>query len=203
MTALHRATTAATLFCIALLTGCAAPGTSVILLPQADSRPSAVVIKTQGGERVLDRPYARATATAGSTAAPTVDQADATQLQSSYSTLFALMPPAAQRFELLFDSGGTLLTAVSQQTLAQVLAAANARSGSDMVVIGYTDTVGTPRSNDELSLRRAMQVKQLLSQRGFPVERIEAAGRGMRELAVPTADGVNEPRNRRVTVVVR
>jgi outer membrane protein OmpA-like peptidoglycan-associated protein len=33
--------------------------------------------------------------------------------------------------------------------------------------------------------------------------RIEAAGRGERELAVPTADEVDEPRNRRVTVEVR
>jgi outer membrane protein OmpA-like peptidoglycan-associated protein len=39
--------------------------------------------------------------------------------------------------------------------------------------------------------------------RQFPAQRIEAVGRGKRELAVPTADEVNEPLNRRVTIEVR
>ena len=38
---------------------------------------------------------------------------------------------------------------------------------------------------------------------GFPVERMDAVGRGERELIVPTADGVAEPRNRRVEVKLR
>jgi OOP family OmpA-OmpF porin len=40
-------------------------------------------------------------------------------------------------------------------------------------------------------------------ERQFPAKRIEAVGRGERELAVPTADEVDEPRNRRVTIEVR
>lgn len=203
MSARHSASTTATLFCIALLSGCAGSGTSVILLPQPDGRPSAVVMKAKGGERVVDQPFERARADAGSITAPWVDLANLADLQAEHPTLFKLMPLPAEQFELFYDAGGTVLTLASQQALQTVLAVAQTRSGSDIVVIGYTDTVGTAQLNDELSLRRAVQVRQLLIQQGFPAEHIEAAGRGMRELAIPTADGVDEPRNRRVKVMVR
>jgi outer membrane protein OmpA-like peptidoglycan-associated protein len=39
--------------------------------------------------------------------------------------------------------------------------------------------------------------------RGIASESIVAIGRGKRELLVPTADGVAEPRNRRVEILVR
>jgi outer membrane protein OmpA-like peptidoglycan-associated protein len=84
-----------------------------------------------------------------------------------------------------------------------VLADALARSGGDIVITGHTDTVGAGASNDVLSAQRAQQVRQILIDRQFPAERIEAAGRGERDLAVPTADEVEEPRNRRVAIEVR
>lgn len=78
-----------------------------------------------------------------------------------------------------------------------------ARSGGEIVVTGHTDTVGATTRNDELSLSRALQVRQLFLARDFPPNRIEAVGRSEREPAVPTADEVAEPRNRRVTIQVR
>jgi flagellar motor protein MotB len=38
---------------------------------------------------------------------------------------------------------------------------------------------------------------------GIPGERVQAAGRGKRELLVPTEDNISEPRNRRVEINVR
>jgi OmpA-OmpF porin, OOP family len=43
----------------------------------------------------------------------------------------------------------------------------------------------------------------LLIARGIAPDSIRAVGRGMRELRVPTAAGVAEPRNRRVEITVR
>lgn len=81
--------------------------------------------------------------------------------------------------------------------------AALQRTGADITVTGHTDTQGSVPQNDQLALRRAQEIKDLLVQRGFPAARIEAVGRGERELAVPTADEVDEPGNRRVVIVVR
>ncbi len=38
---------------------------------------------------------------------------------------------------------------------------------------------------------------------GIPADDIHAISRGKRALAVPTPDGVAEPRNRRVVIIVR
>jgi len=189
-----------------LLAGCSAPGTRVVLLPQEGGAPSAVVVHAKAGpgaEAIVSQPYQRATAASGATRAPRVDQADPAEVQAEHRSLFEMRPPKPQRYTLYFDAGGTVLTAESQLVLEEVLAAALARSGGDVVITGHTDTVGSGASNDALSAQRAQQVRQMLAGRQFPIARIEAAGRGERELAVPTADEVDEPRNRRVTVEVR
>lgn len=187
----------------ALLAACSTPGTRVVLLPQADGKPSAVVVRAKDGEEVLSKPYQRATAAVGASGAPVVDQADAAKVQAENKPLFDMRPPPPQRYTVFFEVGGTTLTPASQQIMTEALAAALARSGGDIVVTGHTDTKGTGESNDQLSRRRAQEVVQLFVERQFPANRVEAVGRGERDLAVPTADEVDEPRNRRVTIEVR
>ena len=194
-------------FLAVLITGslvaCSAPGTRVVLLPQADGKPSAVTVRVKDGEEILSRPYQRATAPVGASGAPMVDQADPAKVQSENKILFDMRPPAPQRYTVYFDLGNTTLTPASQQVMNEALIAAQTRSGSDIVVTGHTDTKGALEQNDMLSRRRAQQVVQLFVERQFPSKRIEAVGRGEREPAVPTADEVDEPRNRRVTIEVR
>jgi len=187
----------------ALLAACSTPGTRVVLLPQADGKPSAVVVRAKDGEEVLSQPYQRATAPVGARGAPVVDQADPAKVQAENKPLFDMRPPPPQRYTVYFELGGTTLTPASQQIMNEALATALARSGSDIVVTGHTDTKGNGEQNDQLSRRRAQEVAQLFVERQFPARRIEAVGRGERELAVPTADEVDEPRNRRVTIEVR
>jgi OOP family OmpA-OmpF porin len=186
-----------------LLAACSTPGTRVVLLPQADGRPSAVVVRSKDGEELLSRPYQRATAAVGASGAPVVDQADPAKVQAENKPLFDMRPPLPERYTVYFELGGTTLTPASQQIMNEALATALARSGGDIVVTGHTDTKGAGEQNDMLSRRRAQEVAQLFIERQFPANRIEAVGRGERELAVPTADEVDEPRNRRVTIEVR
>jgi outer membrane protein OmpA-like peptidoglycan-associated protein len=186
-----------------LLAACSTPGTRVVLLPQADGTPSAVVVRAKDGEEILSKPYQRATAAVGARGAPVVDQADVAKVQAENKPLFDMRPPLPQRYTVFFEVGGTTLTPASQQIMTEALAAALARSGGDIVVTGHTDTKGSGEQNDQLSRRRAQEVAQLFVERQFPANRIEAVGRGERDLAVPTADEVDEPLNRRVTIEVR
>jgi OmpA-OmpF porin, OOP family len=71
------------------------------------------------------------------------------------------------------------------------------------VVVGHTDRQGSLEYNDGLSLRRAERVRAQLVRIGIAGERIGVAGRGERAPLVPTEDGVAEPRNRRVEIIVR
>jgi len=185
------------------LAACSTPGTRVVLLPQADGSASAVVVSTREGDRTLSRPYERATALEGAHQPPTLDQVDPVQLKRANASLFDMMPPPPQRYTVYFVAGGTTLTAASQTSMDQALAAARSRSGGEIVVTGHTDTVGRLERNDELSRVRAEQIRQLFVAKGFPPDRIEAVGRGQRELAVKTPDNVDEPRNRRVTIEVK
>jgi hypothetical protein len=77
------------------------------------------------------------------------------------------------------------------------------RSGQAQVsVIGHTDTSGSPQYNQELSERRAAAVERELVRLGVPATSITTIAQGQEDLLVPTADGVREPRNRRVEIVI-
>ena len=70
-------------------------------------------------------------------------------------------------------------------------------------MIGHTDRVGSVEDNDRLSIQRAESVRDQLVKAGIAASMISIAGRGEREPAQATADGVAEPANRRVEISVR
>jgi outer membrane protein OmpA-like peptidoglycan-associated protein len=192
------------------LAGCAAPppappatGTRVVLLPQADGSSSAVIVTGKAGEQRLSQPYQRAETRDRETTAPKVDQLDARQVTSHFKPLFDTAPPKPQRYTLYFQTGKTVLVPESQALLPVLVSEAMRRSGAELVIIGHTDTVGSRELNDDLSLKRALLVADMLREKRFPTSRIEAVGRGEREPAVATRDEVAEPRNRRVEILIR
>ena len=185
------------------LAGCASPAvTRVVLLPQPDGTASAIQV-TSGGTpaQKLSEPYQRLVVHADASVA--LDHTSAEAVRKDFPVLFSAMPPVSTRSVLLFQPGGTALTPASMVRLIEIRDQALGRQGTELVVVGHTDTVGTRAANDALSLRRAQQVRELYIQAGFPADRIEAVGRGERELAVPTPDETDEPRNRRVEVLLR
>jgi OmpA-OmpF porin, OOP family len=62
------------------------------------------------------------------------------------------------------------------------------------------DTVGTAKYNQRLSIRRADAVRKELIAEGVSADEFTASGIGKSDPAVPTGQGVNEPRNRRVVI---
>lgn len=71
-------------------------------------------------------------------------------------------------------------------------------------VYGFTDTTGSDALNQGLSERRAAAVANYLTGRGVASSRIETRGYGESYdfLRVKTADGVDEPLNRRVEIKI-
>ena len=178
-----------------------APATRVVLLPQEGLPTAAVTVQARQGQVVLDQPYA--VAEVASSGSVDTAQTDAKQVEKRYGHLLSVQPAAEQRFTLLFMPGGAQLTPESSAALADVLARATERPGGEVIIIGHTDRVGSVESNDTLSLQRAQAVRQLVIDRGFDPNRVEAVGRGEREPVVQTADEVEEPKNRRAEIVVR
>jgi outer membrane protein OmpA-like peptidoglycan-associated protein len=178
-----------------------APTDVIVLLPHADGTTGALVVKQGKREVVLDSSYA--SARSGGDGVPVAGRASEASVKKEFAAALAALPPAPASFLVYFLSGSDEFTEESKSNVTLLLAEMGRRQAPDVTVIGHTDRVGTDQSNDVLSLQRAQRVRELLVQRGVPAERITVSGRGEREPLVQTADGVAEPRNRRVEVSVR
>ncbi len=183
--------------------GCATPPSQnlVVLLPDKDGKVGTLVVQNQKGSAVLNTAYATArTAPDGSVQRSAASQAE---IKEVFGHALAAQPPRPISFTLYFESGSDEFSEQSKQEVKRLLAEMARRQASDITVIGHTDLVGPDPSNDALSLQRAGRVKSILVGMGVPAERILTAGRGRREPLIPTANGVIEPRNRRVEINVR
>jgi outer membrane protein OmpA-like peptidoglycan-associated protein len=183
-----------------LLGGCALHTERIILLPEADGRPTSLVVRQGEREVVLDRPYA---ATELTRADPWGYSATSAEIDATFGTARAALPARANHYTLYFIEGSGELTAESEPDLEKMFADVAQRPVADIVVVGHTDTVGNDQLNDKLALERAGAIRAALIRRGIAPESIVATGRGKRELLVPTGDSVAEPRNRRVEIIVR
>lgn len=172
----------------------------IVLLPQADGSSSAVEVRSAGGQAVLSQPYAMALLTPERADTTTV-QPDA--VRERYPALYAAMPAARRSYLVYFEIGGDRLTSDSTQRLKEILAEVAKLPAPEVLVVGHTDTLGAAAHNDNISMQRARAVQERLVREGIDPRRIEAVGRGERELLVPTRDEAAEPRNRRVEIQVR
>ncbi len=183
----------------ALLAACASRGT-VVLLPEKNGRQTAVTVKQGDKEIVLDQPYAAANVT------PLGPRAIAPARRKSRrnSRQRSRRSRAARRRSLLyFVEGKDEFTDESKLEVDRILAEIAKRPVPDALVVGHTDAVGSDQANDALGQQRAEAVRAALIRLGVPAGDIRAISRGKRAPAIPTADGVAEPRNRRVEILVR
>jgi outer membrane protein OmpA-like peptidoglycan-associated protein len=112
-------------------------------------------------------------------------------------------PPAPQEYLVFFDFDSAALTPEARDIVRN--AADNARAGgvSRIVVTGHTDTSGPADYNMGLSQRRAEAVAQELVSLGVGQQEIAVNAEGETHPLVPTGDGVREPQNRRVEIVLQ
>lgn len=108
-----------------------------------------------------------------------------------------------RNYTVYFDFDRSDLTQGAAQILERAASDAKRGEVTRITVTGYADRVGAAAYNQRLSKRRAETVRDDLVRRGVSADEIVVAGRGENELAVPTANGVREPRNRRVEIVLQ
>lgn len=180
----------------------AQPTSTVVLLPDADGKAGAVELRNETASQRLDTAYASATSSARGVFTTRVEDADA--VRRRYADTLAARPAMPVSFELLFEFGsGQDVTPAFQPVLQRLLAAVAGYPAPEISVIGHTDRVGSAADNDRLSLQRAQTVRDLLVKAGVDPAIITIAGRGEREPAVATADGVALAANRRVEINLR
>ena len=110
--------------------------------------------------------------------------------------------PMARTFLVFFDFDKYNLTSDARKVVQAAAQSYKSTGVAHIDVTGYTDLAGSVAYNLKLSQRRANAVAEYLAQQGVPRNAMAIVGRGKSNPRVPTPDGVREPQNRRVEIVM-
>lgn len=184
----------------AMLTGCASPRTTVVLLPDEDGHVGAVFVSGAGTSRQLNQALSSTTVGAG---APTTTQTlQPAAMHASYQKLLLAQPSRPSVFVLHFLIGKAELTPESKSQIAAVLAAARARKPTEISVFGHADAIGSDERNVKLSSDRAEAVARLLRASDPSIGPIAVRWFGSKSpLEQPDSNGA-QPKNRRAEVMI-
>ncbi|MDP3418527.1 OmpA family protein [Falsiroseomonas sp.] len=115
----------------------------------------------------------------------------------------AAAPAPARTYLVFFDFDRADLTDRARQIIGEAATNATGQGVTRIEVAGHADRAGSPQYNQRLSERRAGAVASELERRGIQRNNISVQAFGESRPLVPTADGVREPQNRRVEIVLR
>lgn len=184
--------------CVAVA-GCASKS-YVVLVESPDGSTGAIVVDSGRGGQLVNRKNQGVVMDGRDNAPFGVDDA---RLQADFAAAREAQPALPSRYQFYFNMGETSLTAESAGFIPVVLDDVRRRGAAAVSIIGHTDTVADDAFNEKLGLMRAWSIAALLQQAGLQVLELSVVSYGKRNLLVPTADNVPEPRNRRVEVNIR
>lgn len=101
-----------------------------------------------------------------------------------------------------FTSGSAKLSESANQQIIEIAGALQSKALIDekIMITGHTDSIGSAKSNLELSRKRALSVKQALVNLGVDDFRLRSQGRGESEPLADNQSAAGRARNRRVTL---
>jgi len=177
--------------------------TLVVLLPDPDTGVTGrAYVSNDAGSTDLNAARESATAAQGQRPAPVTTMSEE-EVQRVFGDTIAALPPAPVHFTLYFRFESDELTDESRALLPEILQTVKQRAIPEVLVIGHTDTMGTPQANLQLGMTRATAVFRILIQVGFDPATIEVRSHGESDPLVKTPDQTPEARNRRVEISVR
>ena len=104
--------------------------------------------------------------------------------------------------DILFGTNSTYLQTRAREIVSAVALVLKEYGQTYVGVNGYADTTGARAYNQQLSQARAEAVANELIHEGVEPARVSPRGYGETNLRVQTPDNVDEPRNRRVEIVL-
>jgi len=103
---------------------------------------------------------------------------------------------------ILFDFDKFALKDAAKQNIESLAKSLNQYPGTDIKIIGHTDSRGTEEYNMGLSERRAAAVKAYAVAQGVPSSRLITMGKGYAEPIADNATDEGRALNRRVEIVI-
>lgn len=103
---------------------------------------------------------------------------------------------------LLYDFDSDVVRPDAQANLRELAASLDKYPGSDVLIVGHTDALGTSSYNQSLSERRASAASAYLASQGVARGRIATRGLGETEPVASNDTEAGRQRNRRVEVAI-
>jgi outer membrane protein OmpA-like peptidoglycan-associated protein len=178
------------------------PDNLVVLVEDIDGGVGQVSVSNASGETVLSEAGAAA-GIADADEAPEAVALEPDQVDTIFAPAVAARAPDPYSVSLYFEAGTTTLTPDSARDLESAVALIAERPVPDVSIIGHTDTQGDAEANAALGLDRAETVRDAVVAAGVDPALVAVASHGESNPLVPTGDEVDEPRNRRVELIVR
>jgi outer membrane protein OmpA-like peptidoglycan-associated protein len=186
---------------VLLMSGCAS--TTVVLLPDPDGKVGTIEVSNEKGKQTLNKTW-QTTESASMNRTPSEPKVmEEKKVRQQFHEALEAEPAPPLSFIIYFKSDSSAPSTESLALLTKVITAIHDRQSTDIIISGHTDSVGAVDYNRRLSLRRAKAVSDILVARGTDRKSIEVTYHGKGNPLVPTPDGVQEPRNRRVEITVR
>jgi len=192
------------LICIIMLftAGCAKKNL-VVLLPDPDGKTGKIEVINQGGSQTLNEPNKAVAVKSSQTAPEPPVHLREDQVKKLFGEALNALPPVVVHYILYYKKDSTDLTEESERILDDILGSIPKINPAEISIVGHTDRVGTRENNFRLGLDRASQMKHLLVSKGINENIIDVSSHGENNQLVRTADEVDEPRNRRVEIIIR
>ncbi|MET0312138.1 MAG: OmpA family protein [Burkholderiaceae bacterium] len=102
--------------------------------------------------------------------------------------------------DISFDTGRADIKSNLRPILDQFAQGLSSQPGTEVRIIGHTDSTGSDAVNDPLSTQRAAATREYLAQRGVDPQRVVIAGRGEREPIADNSTDAGRAKNRRVEI---
>lgn len=187
---------------VVLIYGYSTTSTKVVLLDN-NSTQNEITISNEKGKTVLNKPNTYVAINKNNSSISHVKNISQKELDTKYKDVVTqnILQPVS--FLFYFESGSTKLTDESLNNLKNAYKAIQDRYPCDVSVIGHSDTQGSDELNIKLSLKRAKLIEQYIQKQNLKIQTMKVESFGEKDLLIQTKDGVNEPKNRRVEVLVR
>lgn len=103
---------------------------------------------------------------------------------------------------ILFPFDSSELTGQARTNLAKLAASLQSESGTNVMIVGHTDSDGADSYNQQLSERRGRAASDYLSSQGVSYSRLQTRGRGETEPIASNSGDEGKRQNRRVEVAI-
>jgi len=172
----------------------------VILLPDEDGTVGAIDVSDDETTARLTRAY---DAVRFDNLAEIYSAEPPKEEAGGFSAALIHEPRLPATFTVYFELDSAEMTSESLLRMQEILTEITSRPAPQVWLIGHADRAGSSERNLRLSSARAEAVRAVLVQAGVPTAAIDTTWRGEDRPAVPTTDGIREPRNRRVLISIR